>query len=101
MACLKQVDMANTRFCLPTNAVSKENCLNLGCSPIKSFNLEGCNRKQSTIASSQSGLLVSHMGHEYVLCQVWPVRHSRPLGFGITKQVLKQKPQNTRVTPQL
>lgn len=93
--------MANTRFCLPTNAVSKENCLNLGCSQIKSFNVDGCKRKQSATASSQSGLLVSHMGHEYVLCQVRPVRQSRPLGFGITKQVIKQKPQNTCVTPQL
>lgn len=82
MACLQQVDVVNTRFCLPTSAVSKENFFNLGRSQIKSFNLDGRNRKQSTIASSQSGLLFDHIGHKYVLCQVWPVQYCRPLGFG-------------------
>lgn len=85
MDCVKWMVMDSTRFCLPTSCVSKENLLDLRYLPIKRFNLEGWNRKQSTIANSQRDLLVSHMSHKYVLYQAWPVQFSRILGFAITK----------------
>lgn len=85
MDCVKWMVMDSTRFCLSTSSVSKENLLNLRYLQIKSSILERQNRKQSTIASSQRGLLVSHMSHKYVLCQAWPVQFSRLLGFAITK----------------
>lgn len=95
MDCVKWVGMDGTRFCLPASSVSKKNLLDLRYLQIKSFSLERWNRKQSIIANSQRGLLVSHMSHKYILCQAWPVQFSRLLGFAITKT--KRGPHNREV----